>query len=198
MVKSASLQSSSRRDQVVDGSLRLIHTKGFKGTTMRDIASVMDCDVANLYNFIRSKHDILEHALFGISAEFHKGIDLITTSGYDPSRQIGMVIGLYVRLSYDRPYQIALLTNEWRHLTSESKRRFLAERAGFEQKLRSIIELGVEKGDFATENVTLATELVLSSVRWLFDHCITDVNDTHNPLSIERQITTFVLNGLAM
>ena len=76
--------ATERKTQFFEESLKLIHERGFKGTTMRDIAGRMDCDVANLYNFIKSKKDILEQSLFAINDEFHKGIDRIIDSGYSP------------------------------------------------------------------------------------------------------------------
>jgi len=98
-------QKTTKREQVINTTLRLIHEHGFRGTTMRDIAQVMECDVANLYNHVRSKHAILEDALFGISGFFHKGLDQILDSQYTPREQLKMIISLYVKLSFDRPSQ---------------------------------------------------------------------------------------------
>ena len=67
----------TKRERFLETSLKLINEKGFKATTMRDIAQKLNCEVANIYNYVDSKQSLLETYLFGISNEFHAAIDTI-------------------------------------------------------------------------------------------------------------------------
>jgi AcrR family transcriptional regulator len=58
-------------------ALRLILEKGYKGATMRDFADALDCDVANIYNYIPSKKSFLSEELFNMSGRFHECLDQI-------------------------------------------------------------------------------------------------------------------------
>ena len=187
--------ATARRAQFFEESLKLIHLKGFKGTTMRDIAGELDCDVANLYNFVKSKQEILEQSLFGINEEFQLGIDRISQSKYSPLGKLTQITQLYVRLTFEKPYEISLLVNGWRHLPSEQKKRFIEERTIYELKVREVIKEGITTGDMKALDLDLATNMVLSSMRWLFDHYVDD-QEGFNPVEVERQINEFVLGGM--
>lgn len=187
--------ATARKEQFFQKSLQLIHHRGFKGTTMRDIAQEMDCDVANLYNFVRSKQDILDQTLFRISDEFHAGIDQIIQSQYSPLEQLQLITRLYVQLTFDKPLEISLLVNGWRHLGEKRKKQFLAERTAYERKVKQIIEHGIKSGEMKALDPILATNMVLSAMRWLFDKCVDD-SVAVNKVEVERQINDFILSGI--
>ena len=60
-------QTSTKREHFFNEALKLIHEKGFKATTMRDIAQRMNFDASNSYNYVKSKQEILESFLFKTS-----------------------------------------------------------------------------------------------------------------------------------
>jgi AcrR family transcriptional regulator len=61
---------SPRKKQFLDESLKMIHEKGYKATTMRDLAERMGFEVSNIYNFIDSKEALLETYLFRLQRIF--------------------------------------------------------------------------------------------------------------------------------
>ncbi len=176
-------------------ALKLFSEKGFKGTTMRDLATHLECDVANLYNYTRSKHQILETACFSINNDFHKGIDDIATMGTTASIKIHQLIKLYINLTYTKPHEISLLVNEWRNLKEPAISRFIRERNTFENKVKDIMRAGMAEGCLRKMDVSLATFLFLSSLRLLFDKdSIIDTKMSKGHL--EKQIFQYVLSGL--
>ncbi len=187
--------NQGRHQEVLDRSLQLIYQKGFKATTMRDIATELDCDVANLYNYIESKQSLLEKFLFDISRQFHEGMDDIVSAKLSSDEKIRALVRLNVRLSVEQPLQLSLLVNEWRHLKGSSLSRFTRERSQYERKVTAILKSGMEAGTLRHMDLDLATHLVLSSLRWLFNKQMTKAKKT-NPLELERQIYHFLIHGL--
>jgi len=175
--------------------LKMMHDRGFKGTTMRLLAERLDCDVANLYNYMESKQKMLDYFLFDISARFHQEIDLIRGSGFNAKDKLNHLVHMYVQMSHTKPYQMSLLVNEWRHLAEVRQKLFLRERKSFERKVRSIIEEGMAQGEFRILQPDIATHLVLSSTRWLFNY-FTSPGGSINPHELERQISVFVETGI--
>ncbi len=184
-----------KRKKFYEKSLSLFYEKGFKGTTMRDIANALSCDVANIYNYTDSKQSILERFLFSISKEFHTELDRIISSQYNPAEKLEKVISFYVRLTFSKPLEISLLVNEWRHLTDDKLEQFIRERNEFEKKVSQIITAGIESGIFIHIDINLATHLFLSSLRLLFDR-YTFLDKSVNPLEVERQIGKYILRGI--
>ncbi|MTI88583.1 MAG: TetR/AcrR family transcriptional regulator [Balneolaceae bacterium] len=189
------MNTPTKRDLLLEESLQLIHEKGFKATTMRDLAERMGYKVSNIYNFIDSKQSLLERYLFDISGEFHKGANQICNSALSPTEKLKAVISLHVQLTTNKPYEVGLLVNEWRNLKEPKLSNFLDEKAEYQSKVREIIKEGIEAGDLNAFDLDVVTHLVLSSVRWLYDWYINHTEEV-NPVELNRQITNFILSGV--
>jgi len=57
-IKSAKLVDSRRR-QIIDGAVEVFTAKGFHSATVREIADAAGLTMGSLYNYIRSKEDII-------------------------------------------------------------------------------------------------------------------------------------------
>lgn len=185
----------TKKEEFIQESLKLIHRKGFRATTIRDIADTMDCDVANVYNYIDSKQGLLESHLFDINDEFHTQVDLIISSSYSPIEKIKKLVSLYVEITMTRPFEAALLVNEWRNLKEPKLTEFIKERESFERKVKKIIIEGIKDGALRQMDPALATYSILSSVRWLFNK-YAGKKVKVNRVEVERQIIEFVLKGI--
>lgn len=187
---------SPKKERFLDEALKVIHEKGFKATTMRDLAERMGCEVSNIYNFIDSKQNLLENYLFDISEAFHDGIDQIIDSSYSSVEKLRSVIGLHVNLTVTRPFEVALLVNEWRNLNDEKKERFIKLRSGYQEKLNSIIQEGVDDKSIKANDINISSHVILSSVRWVYSW-YTENPKAYNPIELQRQISSIVLEGLS-
>lgn len=185
---------SGRQQWFEQKALDLILEKGFKGMTMRDLASSLECDVANIYNYIPSKQAFLRDQLLNMSERFHHGIDEIVRSGISVPDQLKALVRLYVSLTIDYPGQVALLANEWRHLDHPDRQKFLEERHQYERKVQRMLKKGMRQGDIRRMNAEVATHLVLSALRWLFVHI--DSKPVSNKIRLEEEINRFILTGL--
>ena len=189
------MKVSDRRKKFNTIALQLIHEKGFKAMTLRDLAKAMKCDVGNIYNYIDSKQALLEKFLFGISQAFHQAANDITQSSYSPKEKLKAIISLHIQLTATRPYEVALLSNEWRNLKAPRLSEFITEREQYEAKVKSIILLGMSEGDFRLMDLDIATQSILGCVRWLFNE-YTNRDQEINPIEMEKQIFTLIFNGI--
>lgn len=186
---------SPRKKHFLDESLKMIHEKGYKATTMRDLADRMGFEVSNIYNFIDSKEALLETYLFQISEDFHSGIDHILESSYSPAEKLKALISLNINLTSTKPYQVGLLVNEWRNLQEPKLTKFVNRRSEYEGKVREIIQYGMDDGSFRPFDIDIITHSILSSVRWIY-YWYTDHSEEVNPIELEKQLTEFVFGGI--
>lgn len=189
------MERKTTREQFYSVALQLFYEKGFKATSMRDIAGKLDIQAATLYNYVKSKHQILENFLFEAANEFHDGISQISHSSYSPLEKLKAVISLNVRLTVERPYQVALLLGEWKHLKDDKKEDFLKNRNSYESMFRKIIEEGIDQGEFRNMDLEIAMQAVLSSIRWLFTWYASGKKQI-NPFELEKQMVDFILGGV--
>ena len=184
----------TKKEVFFQTALRLIHEKGFKAMTIRDLAKALSCDSANIYNYVSSKPAILEELLFNISADFHQGIDRIISADLSPVQQVEELIRLHVRLSSEKSLRVGLLVNEWRYLSSEKLQAFVEERNTYEEKVKQIILEGMEKAVFRSLDVEVVTLSVLGSLRWQHDYYLK--NKHTNPLKNIAELKKLILPGL--
>lgn len=187
-------QDSPKKQRFFQVALSLIHEKGFQATTLRMIAEQLGCDVANVYNYIDSKQGLLEKFLFGISAEFHQGMQQIRASTYSPQDKLRAVIHLHVKLATEKPHVVSLLANEWRNLREPRLSAFVAEREAYENGVKAILKEGIASGTIRAMDLEIATFTFLSSVRWLFSW-VTQQQEV-NPFELEKQLGDFVFLGM--
>src|SRR5262249_55993661 len=58
-----SLRMAEQRNRILEVTLGLMADKGASGTSMRAVAAVCGCNVATLYHYFPSKHDLLQAAI---------------------------------------------------------------------------------------------------------------------------------------
>ena len=189
------MKKTAKRDRFLKTSLKLIHEKGFKATTMRDIAHELNFKVANVYNYIDSKQSLLEIYIFDLQNEFHVSIDAILESDRSATEKLRLTILSYIQISAARPYEQALLENEWRNLKEPRLQEFITRRKAYENKVRIIIELGVAKKEFRKVDILVATQTILASLRWVYLRYIEEKSKVDS-LEIEKQLSEFILAAI--
>lgn len=190
------MKQTTKKEKFFKESLKLIHEKGFKAVTMRDIAQRLDFEPANIYNYIDSKQALLELYLFDISYEFHDSLNNILRSSYSPEDKLKLIISTHILLTARKPYKMALLVNEWRNLKEPKLTEFIEGKKVYENKIRDVIAKGIEEGQFRPMDIEIATYSFLSSLRWIYDK-YTDGESKINPFELEKQISDFVFTGMS-
>ncbi len=189
------MKTTTKRDRFFAASLQLIHEKGFKATTMRDIAHKLNFEVANVYNYIDSKQSLLETYIFDLQDEFHDAIDAILDSTYSPKEKLRLTIASYIQITAKRPYEQALLVNEWRNLKEPRLQEFIERRKAYVNKVKTIIDSGVAKKEFRQLDVDISTQTILASLRWVYLRFIEDKTSV-NSVELEKQLCEFILTAI--
>lgn len=185
------MTTNNKKAQFLDKTLKLVYEKGFMATSMRDIAKHSNFEVSNVYNYIDSKEELLAGVLFQIFEEFNGYMTDVLSSSYPPKDKLKFLISKHIRFTFEKPYQVALFVYDWRNLKEPNLREFKELRKTYLLNFGSIIADGIKAGEFRNVDVQMATFLVFSSLRWLFNIIIHDDRE-HNPIEMEKQITDYI------
>lgn len=191
------MERKTTRERFIQESLKLFQEKGFKATTMRDIAQQLNIEAATIYNYINSKQELLDNLLFEIANKFQEGAQHIISSSYSPIDKIKALVNLNVRLTVEHPYHVSLLVSDWKHLKEPRLTEFIKNRESYEAMVRMIIKEGIETKVLRNMDLEIATFSILSSIRWLFSWYTTQEQNI-NPIELEKQMIDFVLKGVAV
>lgn len=193
----------SRKEQIKDAAARLFRKKGYRATSMQDIADAMGIKAASLYNHIKSKQEILSELSLNMAHLFTSGMNDINQSSLNSIDKIKKIIGLHVQLTAEHTDAIALITSEWVHLEKDYIKQFDARpyfaylelREKYEADFKSILKSCIEEGYFEEVNIEIAMFSILSSLHWLYSW----YNKNQHLISIvelENQMIKCLVDGL--
>lgn len=183
----------SRKEEIKNAAARLFRKRGFKATSMRDIAEAVGIKAASIYNHIKSKQELLSDLLMEIATIFTKEMKLIQNTSLNAQQKLERLIALHVRLTIEHTDAIALIAGEWVHLEEGQKQEYMTLRDDYENHFTTIIEQGKSEGLFKNIETEIILFSTLSTLRWLYSWY--SRNRSFNPIELEQQITACLMNG---
>jgi AcrR family transcriptional regulator len=162
-LKTTSIQS--RKEQILDQAATLFKTKGFNATTMRHLAEHMGMEAASLYNHISSKEEILREICFLVANQFNEHIQQLETDESCPSRKVEAILRFHIHMLLTNHDEVYVSNRDWKHLKEPWLSNFLQIRRQYENRLATIIQEGIDKGQFRTVHPHVAVLAMLSAVR---------------------------------
>jgi len=184
----------SRKEAIKNAAARLFRKRGFKATSMRDIAEAVGIKAASIYNHIKSKQELLSELLMEIAIIFTKEMRMIQQTSLDAKQKLERLIALHVRLTIEHTDAIALIAGEWVHLEEEEKLQYVRLRDEYENQFKSIIEQGKAEGLFKQLDTEIILFSTLSTLRWLYSWY--SRNRDFDPIELERQMTACLIHGM--
>jgi len=163
----------TRRDELLAIAARLFAERGFRNTTVRDIADAAGILSGSLYHHFDSKESMVDEILQTFQQELFAGYEQILASDQNAKQKIEAA----VRLSFDaidqHHHEVAIFQNEADWLGGLGERfAYLAERhAQSRQVWLTLLREGMKSGDLKSDlDLELAyrfiRDTVWVAVRW--------------------------------
>lgn len=186
----------TKKEVIKQHAARLFRLKGYKATSMRDIAQEVGMEAASLYNHISNKQEILAELMMHIAELFTDGMENIQKSSLSPREKMERLIALHIRYTVEKPDAVAIITSEWVHLEEPNHKKYLLLRSAYEQNIQSIIEKGMKEKQFAKVDSKIAAFSILSTLRWLYSWY--HQQDHTNPVELEQKMIQCLVDGIAI
>ena len=173
-------EQDRRRHEVFAASVHLFLEKGFRETTMHEIAAAAGMGKSTLYDYFKTKDEILtsvvEDAIYDLTeaAQDVAGKDLPATEKIHRLMHNHLDFLLANKEFYSR------LSYEVQRLDLESQRRIQTRRHGYQDLLRRLVEEAIQEGAFRPVNPLLAARTILT--------LITPVVFTNRPTGTPEQM----------
>lgn len=165
-------QPSERRDQLLQIAARLIATRGYSGTTVRDIADEAGILSGSLYHHFSSKEAILEEILRSFMEPLLERFVAIEAGGGAPRDILDQLVDHAFTTIESSPDSVQLYQNESSFLARQPGFEFVAEdSARIEEIWLRTIRRGQADGMFrsnleASIVYRFVRDSVWSTVRW--------------------------------
>jgi AcrR family transcriptional regulator len=186
---------SKRRQQIIDAASNLFFEKGFDQTTMREISRASGLTMGSLYDYVRSKDDILVLVYKDVVQQFRVGLGEEENRGWtaDPEN-LELVLRGIMQKMYELSKAVQLLYREsWTrrkevHLQMREIDRQTVER------LKQLLLKGQRTGVFEVMNPAATADMILVMVALpaLREWSLTNVK----PDQVIDTVVQFVMKGL--
>ena len=184
----------SRKQQIELKATELFKNKGYSATSMRDLAQVLGIEAASLYSHIKSKEEILQKICFRIAKEFFETKDRSENLDGTPTQKLKLAMAAHIEVITKDTDASAVFFHEWRHLSEPYMSDFLHMRDVYEGWFVSIIEEGIQTGEFVEQNTKFGMLTILSAINWI--HGWYKPEGKMSLQEIEDQLITTVISGL--
>jgi len=162
----------SRRDELLRIAAGLFAERGYRNTTVRDIADAAGILSGSLYHHFDSKESMVDEILSSFQAELFAGYDEILASPAPAREKIEAAVRLSFRAIDEHHHEVAIFQNEADQLGRMERFGYLAERNEQSRQvwmtlLRSGVEAGALRADLDLELVyRFIRDTVWVAVRW--------------------------------
>lgn len=115
-----------RRQQLIDAAVRVFMEKGFHETTVRDIGKAADLTQGTIYNYVRSKDDILYLACDHVVTAYQDAVRLSLANLREREDALEAILRAVIETMYDYQDYILLIYHESHALNRDSLHSILA------------------------------------------------------------------------
>ena len=160
-----------RRKEIVNAAVDLFVRKGFHRTTIREIAQKFGMSVGTLYEYIRTKEDILILVCDYINSTVRMRVKPSVEITKDSAQSLINAIAIYYRIIDELQDYIIFLYQETKSLSHENRKYIFKSEEDMTQIFVNILKHGVEQGSFKIDekNILLtAHNIMVLGQMWAF------------------------------
>ncbi len=157
-------QQEERREEIVGAALELIAEKGFQKTSMREIAVLANMGKSSLYDFFKTKDEIVVYAVEKKIEETMQTVNKIIADESSPEQRLRKIMQNHLFVPKQYKTVLMWLQTESEYLEQSYRNRLKAARYAYQDKIKSVIENGVTAGIFRKTDTDLLARLLINSM----------------------------------
>ena len=188
---------NTRRAELLQIAAGLFAEKGFKNTTVRDIADASGILSGSLYHHFDSKESMVDEILKTFQEELFASYDEVLASDDDARTKIERAVRLSFEAIDRHRHEVAIFQNEADYLGGFERFSYLAERNAQSRNVwMTLLTEGVETGALRPDiDVTLTYRFIRDTVWVAVKWYRPGGGHTHD--QIADQYLTILLDGIA-
>lgn len=160
-----------RREQMIKGAVQLFKQKGFPRTTTREIAKAAGFSIGTLYEYIRTKDDVLYLVCDSIYEHVKERLEEVVCTEKGSVESLTIAITNYFKVMDELQEEVLIMYQEVRFLPKESLPYVLEKEFQMVGMFENILEQCTENGTFTLnkkEIQLLAHNIFIQGQMWGF------------------------------
>lgn len=188
-------KADAQRRRVLNASVEIFSKRGYRGTSMNDIAAAVGLSKPTLYHYFRSKEDILVRLYEDLLAESLAGAKAIVAAAPGPLEALRGVISYRVRHTCEKQAIHKVFFEEEDELPAGLLHTVIEQRREFENILKAAVVRHLEAtGTTLPTTPTVYVNTCLGAANWVYKWF--DPDGGEDPQTLGEHIATLLLQPL--
>ena len=115
-------QNENSRERIIRTAISLFAARGFRGTSIRDIAHAMNMSISNIYHYFGNKEGLLVAILEHASEQLVQTLSEVRALDLPPAERFRKLVETHLRLSKMNNDQGKIFSLDEEHLSPEGER----------------------------------------------------------------------------
>lgn len=160
---------SPRHAEMLTAAARLFSQRGYHGTSMQDLADALGLQRGSLYAHIEGKEELLFDVVMEGAHRFLERGRAASALTASAGERLTAFLTSHVETVAGHLAASTVFLTEWTYLSDVLRVEVATARDSYEAIVRSIIEDGIQQGEFRPDlDVRAAAILVLSAGNWMY------------------------------
>lgn len=167
--KPPTVNDDERAVDIYRRAARLINERGFKATSMGEIAETVDLTKGGLYYYIKGKNALLYAIMSYAMDRLENEVLFPAQQESDPARRLARILSNHLMLVLDEPDAMNILSNEEEGLTEEHRPRVIERKRAYTAFLQESIAAAFKARGQDPPRVTpaVAAHSILGMMQWV-------------------------------
>lgn len=155
---------ASRRHEIFHQVVNVFVKKGFHETSMREIAEAAGLGKSTLYDYFKTKDEILIYFFEDQLNDMTEEAQRIAMQNLTADKRLRQIMELYLESLQANKYLFLKLIQETQRLKIESQKQVQRKRHAYQDLVRALIDEGNREGVFRKVNSLLVARLLISGI----------------------------------
>lgn len=189
--------SLSKEQEIIGVAARLFKEKGYRATTLEDIAAAVGMLKGSLYYYIRSKEELLYLVVRDPIRQAYSKLDEIVKSDAPVVAKIAHAVTNHIESFHKHYPHIAVYLHDYPHLMQQLQKNAIETPKHYQRLWTELLQQGVESGVLRNDlDVKITGYAVLGMCNWVYRWY--NPNGALSAQEIAEIFTKLVLEGLTV
>jgi AcrR family transcriptional regulator len=156
------------RDQIIRSAADLFREKGYRASTLDDIAARLSMSKATLYTYFRAKEEMLAAISRETIEGFTRELGLVLRSSLAPEEKLRRVVRQHVRFVIANRSFLTVFFSEEASLPARLARQLAAQKDHYDKGVESVVLEGIRRGVFREMPPRLVVFGLLGMLNWVY------------------------------
>ena len=157
--------NASRKKIIIATAASLFKEKGYKASSMRDLAEKVGVEAASLYNHISSKRELLNDICFSVANRFTDTINEVQADTAASMDKIEKLLRYHVWEMINNYDEVYVSDREWRNMENPHLTEYRELRRSYRKRFAAIVQHGIDHHEIKEVDANTAVMIFLNAVQ---------------------------------